>query len=226
MLKYESDKWESETTTNYVARWYLFDAIALDIQLPDEPTAYAIRRFDRDGDDRVHTEDFAQIFELYAHNKYGKANSEQIALALYRFSDNGLADVQQMARRLLANILLANGDAHLKNWTVMYADKKHPTLSPAYDIVSTLPYVNSETGIALNIGREKAWYNIDMNTFETWARRADIPWQAIKVHIKDAMEQARSTWPELIKDLPMHEQHKAVMAEHMNNVTQAFRVTL
>ena len=40
--------------------------------------------------------------------------SEQIALAIYRFSDSGLADVQQMARRLLANILLANGDAHLK----------------------------------------------------------------------------------------------------------------
>lgn len=33
---------------------------------------------------------------------------------MYRFGAGGLADVQQMARRLLANILLANGDAHLK----------------------------------------------------------------------------------------------------------------
>ncbi len=197
-----------------------------DIQLPNEQTAYAIRRYDRDGGERIHSEDFAQVFELYAHNKYGKANSEQIALALYRFSEHGLADVQQMARRLLANILLANGDAHLKNWTIIYPDQKHPVLSPAYDIVSTLPYVNNESGIALNMGRKKAWCDIDMNTFETWARRADIPWQAIKVHINDALELARSTWPELIKDLPMHGQHKAVLTKHMNNVTQAFRVTL
>lgn len=84
------------------------------IKLPDEPTAYAIKRFDRSDTGRIHTEDFAQIFEVYAHDKYGKYNYEAIAKALYMSSYNGLKDVQQMARRLLANILLANGDAHLK----------------------------------------------------------------------------------------------------------------
>lgn len=35
-----------------------------DIPLPDEPYAYAIRRFDRTDEGRVHTEDFAQIFRF------------------------------------------------------------------------------------------------------------------------------------------------------------------
>ena len=34
-----------------------------------------------------------------------------------------MSDAQQFARRLLVNILLANGDAHLKNWSLLYADK-------------------------------------------------------------------------------------------------------
>ena len=81
------------------------------IQLPDEAHAYAIRRFDRSARGRIHTEDFAQVFEFFAHDKYGKANYEQVANALYRYGAGGLGDIQQMARRLLANILLANGDA-------------------------------------------------------------------------------------------------------------------
>lgn len=55
-----------------------------DIVLPDEAVAYGIRRFDR-GDQsqiRTHAEDFAQIFELYAHKKYNHTNYEQIGRAV------------------------------------------------------------------------------------------------------------------------------------------------
>jgi Uncharacterized protein related to capsule biosynthesis enzymes len=45
----------------------------------------------------------------------------------------------------LVNILLANGDAHLKNWSLLYPDKMAPRLSPAYDIVTTSVYFESET---------------------------------------------------------------------------------
>ena len=126
-----------------------------DIRLPDEKYASAIRRFDRQQNKRLHSEDFAQIFALYPHNKYGSANYEQIGRTIYQFCQNGLADLQQMARRLLVNILLANGDAHIKNWSVVYPDRIYPKLVPAYDIVSTLPYNLDETEIALNLARQK-----------------------------------------------------------------------
>lgn len=80
-------------------------------------------------------EDFAQVLVKYPHEKYNSANYEQIGRVLYEFSGDALADVQQFARRLLVNILLANGDAHLKNWSLQYEDKVTPRLSPAYDIV-------------------------------------------------------------------------------------------
>ncbi len=59
-----------------------------------------------------------------------------------------MADVQQFARRLLVNVLLANGDAHLKNWSLLYADQLTPRLSPAYDIVTTRVYIEEEKSYA------------------------------------------------------------------------------
>lgn len=72
----------------------------------------------------------------YPHEKYNSGNYEHITKILYQFSDDGLNDVQQLACRLLANILLANGDAHLKNWSLLYVDQVTPKLSPAYDILN------------------------------------------------------------------------------------------
>ena len=207
------------------------DLISLDtldnlpaIQLPNETHAYAIRRFDRSALERTHTEDFAQVFEFFAHDKYKKANYEQVANALYRYGAGGLADIQQMARRLLANILLANGDAHLKNWTLIYPDAVNPGLAPAYDIVSTLPYVPSETGIALNLGKQKKWYSMNLETFQTWSNRLDVPWPAIKVHLLDALAAARDLWPGMLQDLPMHELHKEVLRSHWTKLSADFKL--
>ncbi|PWW37006.1 serine/threonine-protein kinase HipA [Idiomarina loihiensis] len=194
------------------------------IQLPNEEYAYAIKRFDRDNGKRVHTEDFAQIFQVYSHEKYEKYNYEQIADALYSYSHQGLKDVQQLARRILVNILLANGDAHLKNWSVIYSNPQRPMLSPAYDIVSTIPYVKGESEFALNMAKNKNWYDVSMASFEIWSNRVGFPWQAVKVHITDTLDKARSVWPKLLTELPMHREHKQVLRHHWSKLHEDFRL--
>ena len=195
-----------------------------DIQLPNEIHAYAIKRFDRQEGQRVHTEDFAQVFQVYSHEKYKKFNYEQIANAMYQYGSQGLKDVQQMARRLLVNILLANGDAHLKNWSLIYPDSKRPMLSPAYDIVSTLPYVEGEQEFALNMAKNKNWYQADMASFETWAKRIGVPWQAIKVHLEETLALARVHWSQMLTELPMHELHQQMLKAHWQNLHHDFRI--
>lgn len=194
------------------------------IQLPNEEYAYAIKRFDRDNGKRVHTEDFAQIFQVYSHEKYEKYNYEQIADALYSYSHQGLKDVQQLARRILVNILLAKGDAHLKNWSVIYSNPQRPMLSPAYDIVSTIPYVKGESEFALNMAKNKNWYDVSMASFEIWSNRVGFPWQAVKVHITDTLDKARSVWPKLLTELPMHREHKQVLRHHWSKLHEDFRL--
>lgn len=195
-----------------------------DIQLPNEIHAYAIKRFDRQEGQRVHTEDFAQVFQVYSHEKYKKFNYEQIANAMYQYGSQGLKDVQQMARRLLVNILLANGDAHLKNWSLIYPDSKRPMLSPAYDIVSTLPYVEGEQEFALNMAKNKNWYQAEMASFEAWAKRIGVPWQAIKVHLEETLELARAHWLQMLTDSPMHKSHQQTLKAHWQNLHYDFRI--
>ncbi|MBU2239956.1 MAG: HipA domain-containing protein, partial [Gammaproteobacteria bacterium] len=147
-----------------------------------------------------------------------------IAKILYQFSGDGLNDVQQLARRLLANILLANGDAHLKNWSLLYSDQVTPKLSPAYDIVTTSVYIKSEQHFALNLAKTKAWYDVSYKHFEHWVTKSDIPWRVIKPHLDDTMEKARSLWPEALKNLPMNEEHKQHLREHWQRLHEDFQV--
>lgn len=194
------------------------------INLPDENLAFAIKRFDRENDRRIHMEDFAQVLVKYPHEKYNAANYEQIGRILYEFSGDGLTDAQQFARRLLVNILLANGDAHLKNWSLLYPDQVTPRLSPAYDIVTTSVYMDGERHYALNLGKTKEWYKASYANFQSWANRAGIPWRAIKPHIDDAMEKARSLWPKALKELPMNEGHKQRLKDHWGNLHEDFQI--
>lgn len=194
------------------------------INLPDEKQAFAIKRFDRDDGERIHMEDFGQILVKYPHEKYTSANYENIGKVIYDFSGDGLADAQQFARRLLVNILLANGDAHLKNWSVLYPDKITPRLSPAYDIVTTKVYFTNETKYALNLGKTKAWYAVTMAHFQWWADRAGIPWRAIKPHLDETIAKARELWPRAIKTLPMDELHKEGLRAHWVKLQDDFKI--
>ncbi|MGV6987863.1 type II toxin-antitoxin system HipA family toxin [Testudinibacter sp. P80/BLE/0925] len=193
----------------------------------NEEYAYAIKRFDRTllahKPQRIHSEDFAQIFELYPHNKYNKINYEQIGAVIYRYAEQGLAELQQMARRLLVNILLANGDAHIKNWSLFYPERQ-VRLAPAYDIVCTLPYIAQEAQIALNLGKEKNWYQLNFSHFEQWTKRIGAPWQAIQVHLRDVLQLARQQWRNQLVHLPMDEQHKVVLQRHWKNLHPDFRL--
>ena len=194
------------------------------INLPDEKLAFAIKRFDRSNNQRIHMEDFAQVLVKYPHEKYKSASYEQIAKILYNYSGDGLADTQQFARRLLVNILLANGDAHIKNWSLLYLDKITPRLSPAYDIVTTSVYIENEKQYALNLGKTKEWYEVTYANFELWAKHAGVPWRAIKPHLDETMDKARSLWPEQIKSLPMNEEHKDRLKAHWAKLQADFRI--
>ncbi len=194
------------------------------LNLPAEEYAYAVRRFDRPGTHRTHIEDFAQVLLQYAHEKYGHANYEQIGRVLYQFTGRPLANVQQFARRLLVNILLANGDAHLKNWSLIYPDAVTPELAPAYDIVSTRAYIPSEREFALKLGKTKDWYEVGLEHFENWAKRADIPWRAIKPHLEDSIDKARTLWPRQLTTLPMTAEHRNILIAHWRQLRADFQI--
>ncbi len=196
-----------------------------DIPVPAESHAYAIRRFDRDGaDGRIHSEDFAQILQKYPHEKYRNSNYEMLGRILLQYSRDGIADLQQLARRLLVNILLGNGDAHLKNWTIFYPDQITPQLAPAYDILHTQTYIAGEMRAALNLGGEKDWYVLNWQHFQQWALKSGVAWLVIETALNDTLQRARELWPAALNDLPMLDNHKAALRVHWQRLELAWRI--
>jgi len=195
------------------------------INLPQETYAFAIRRFDRgEQQQRIHAEDFAQILFKYPHEKYNSANYEQLGRIIYQFTGRGLVNVQQFARRLLVNLLLANGDAHLKNWTIHYPDRQTPELAPAYDILTTKAYITDEQEAALNLGGAKNWYQMGLEHFEAWSNKVGVPWRAIRPQLDDTLSRARALWPQALAESPMAADHRKILAQHWKALPRTFRI--
>lgn len=115
--------------------------------------ALAVKRFDRTSDDGpVHMEDFAQVFGVFPEAKYKKASYGNMAAVVA--AESGERDIEEFVRRLVFSVLIGNADMHLKNWSLVYPDRRNARLAPAYDFVSTIPYI-PDTKAALTLGRTK-----------------------------------------------------------------------
>jgi hypothetical protein len=52
-------------------------------------------------------------------------------------------------------VLIGNTDMRLKNWSLLYPDRRAPMLSPGYDFLATLPYIPNDT-LALSFGGSRS----------------------------------------------------------------------
>lgn len=167
-------------------------------RLPDglpEPfgQSLAVRRFDRPRSGaRVHIEDFAQVFGVYPEAKYRRASYGSVARVLWL--EIGEDAVVEFTRRLVFNVLIGNADAHLKNWSVIYPDGRSARLAPAYDLVSTVPYLSNDR-LALSLGDTKDFAAVDLDRFARFARKADLPDRIVLKTARETAERVRDLWP-------------------------------
>lgn len=163
--------------------------------------AFAIERFDRLPDGTaVHIEDFAQVFGIYPADKYSKATAMNIATVIG--AEGGEADVVEFVRRLTFNALIGNADMHLKNWSLRYLDKRTASLAPAYDFVSTVPYIPDETA-ALNVSRSKRFDEFSEDELTHMAARARLPEQIVLNTARETATLFHERWRAEKKNLPL-----------------------
>lgn len=156
--------------------------------------ALAVRRFDRrEGGRRVHMEDFAQVFGRFPDRKYEHHSYAHIAAVLGNTSVNGRRDALSLVRQVVFSSLIGNGDAHLKNWSVLYEDPCRPVLSPAYDLVSTVPYIPDDRH-ALGFGGSKRFRPLDDRRIERFAKVAGLPIGAVRMEVRDTVERTMAAW--------------------------------
>jgi serine/threonine-protein kinase HipA len=103
---------------------------------------------------------FEEILTLLGKNKEEKYSGsyEQIAKVVYSVTTNKLQSMQQLYKIIVMNYLLKNGDAHLKNFGILYNDDcSQIWLAPAYDVVTTTVY-NPKDRPALSMLGSKRWF--------------------------------------------------------------------
>lgn len=157
--------------------------------------ALAVERFDRGpGGERIHMEDFAQVFGLFPENKYKSVSYANIARIL--LAETGEPGVREFVTRLVFSVMIGNADMHLKNWSLLYPDQRKPVLSPAYDFVSTLPYIPDDR-LALNFGGSKniAW--IDAEQIRRFAAKAGLAMPPTLEIAKETVDNVVTAWQKL-----------------------------
>lgn len=162
----------------------------------------AVRRFDRGPHgQRIAMEDFAQIVGALGDRRYTMANDETCLNMVRRFTGDWAGEVLEGVRRLVVNIMLGNGDAHLKNWSFLYPESQSPSLSPAYDLVPTFLY--GDATMALAFGGTRSAERMGLKKFRRAAGLAKVDEELVVREARRTVERILDTWPAALHDLPL-----------------------
>lgn len=129
------------------------------MSLSDDRQILLVERFDIDDEGRyLGFEDFCVLRAVRSHGKYD-ASYEGLAASVGSFVSpvHQATAMEQLFLNVVLSCVVRNGDAHLKNFGVLYSDcTKEVSFAPAYDITSTVVYLPRDV-LALSLGGTKAF---------------------------------------------------------------------
>ncbi|WP_160109207.1 type II toxin-antitoxin system HipA family toxin [Pseudomonas izuensis] len=144
--------------------------------LSDNTKLFVMRRFDRDDQmNPVGFEDMAALMGLSADQKYSKSYAA-IAKAIRLFcpAEHLRTSLEQLFDSVALSCIVGNGDAHLKNFGLLYSQptQRDARLAPAYDIVNTTVYIPDDV-LALDLAGNKSMFASRQGVLE-FARTCEI----------------------------------------------------
>jgi serine/threonine-protein kinase HipA len=167
------------------------------IPLSSGEPAFITKRFDRDGDRRIHVEDLCQLSGLATEHKY-RSSMEKVGKTVRDLTTAPGDDALRLLEVTVFAFLVGNSDMHLKNWTLV-RDAGRVALSPAYDLLPVRLLVDDPEEFALPINGRKN--RLGRRDFETLGKHLKIPDVVIRrtldglpSRLVQAIEELRSPW--------------------------------
>ncbi|MBK8703494.1 MAG: HipA domain-containing protein [Saprospiraceae bacterium] len=118
--------------------------------------AYITKRFDvKEDDSKWGKEDFATLAGKTKDNaganfKY-EYSYEEVGLLVQKYVPAWRVEIEKFFSLVVFNFLFSNGDAHLKNFSLLESTRGDYLLSPAYDLINTRLHVD-DSDFALDKG--------------------------------------------------------------------------
>ncbi len=130
------------------------------IQLANNGRALVVERFDlRTDGTYCGVEDFCVLNGFQAQQKYQGSYETALIKRFTQFATSARLpnELEHLFTLFVINCVLENGDAHLKNFSLMYDDVfGEVKLAPVYDIVTTTVYVPNDR-MALTLNGNTRW---------------------------------------------------------------------
>jgi len=173
------DSVENECYSMQLARACGLDCARCTIAVIGGKRRYVCERYDRIIEDgrvrRLHQEDICQLLHVNPKRKYESLGGPGVrdVMGVMRELALPATDTLEFLRRIIFTFLLGNGDAHGKNYSVLYHGLK-VSLSPMYDVMSTTIYPEVSKRMAMKIDGEYAFRWITRAKFGRMAEKIGI----------------------------------------------------
>lgn len=172
-----------------------------------EELAFITKRIDREGEKKIHMEDFCQASGSLTENKY-RASYEECMGLIQSFSANPEFDRVVLFSYLYFSFIIGNSDLHLKNFSFIMDEEGKLRLSPFYDVLPTkviLPSDHDDLGMVFN-GRKS---NLHGHDFSAFAAKVGIS-EASKQKMMKAIEKKAKEMKQIIADSLLNQNAKSV----------------
>ncbi|PAJ71824.1 hypothetical protein CJF42_24615 [Pseudoalteromonas sp. NBT06-2] len=209
------DYWQ--TTMN---EWFIMSlakTVGLDVppvRIVYTPTpVFIIERFDRKGKypahQRLHIIDACQLLGVGRGAKYpmSKVETYQKLIDTTRLKAK---TIQRLYEWVLFNILIGNGDAHLKNIS-FYQEGSGTVLSPFYDLLCTIIYTDPlatlHQDLSVPIGDKLQFKDVEYSDLEIFAKQIGLPasvMRKITTKMVDNIEREFDALYQGVEDSPIH----------------------
>ena len=156
--------WGDEYKELALNEYYCMKIVRLsNIEVPefyisDDEKLFIMKRFDKIEDSYIGFEDMCVLMGKQRDDKY-EGSCEQVVKTIKTFvsSQNKKSSLLEFFKMTYLNYRLKNGDAHLKNFGLIYEGINNIKLAPAYDVVSTTVYIKNDIPALLLLGSKKWW---------------------------------------------------------------------
>lgn len=170
-----------------------------------------IERFDRlfagTKPTKLHIEDACQFCARYPADKY-RVTMNEVGEGVRSFASAPKVEILKLIKLYAFSYLICNGDLHAKNISLMQRQDDTISLTPAYDLICTLPY--GDQSMALKIeGRDDNFRAAD---FARFGERFDIPQKATAKMLSDLILRFDQNAP-MLDDLPLNTDQRRHLRE-------------
>lgn len=191
-----------------LARRLGFRVPKIEIRFALDTPYLLIERYDRDGQKRLHHEDFTQVLGVSYKLKYqaeGGFGYKECFDLVTKHCNDAAKDKLRLLELVIFNFLIANNDAHGKNFSLLYRDKlRQIELAPCYDLLTTSIYEGLDPKMAMKIGKEYNHKRVRPGDWEKFAKEININKNYLKKKLsqlsQEALEQAKLLKEKLSKD--------------------------